>query len=91
MLKDPVLGFVGGSKCSEEIIDSIKNAMEEMRNTEIELEEKAMAKLVEGYDFIVNGPIEKISLEKVLPSGTNVAISHYVQPGIVIIIKKAII
>ena len=72
-----------------EIITKINEAIERMKQLELEAQEKELAYLIERYDFLV-GSIEcRHMLEQILPDGANIICSKYiVEPMTIYAIQK---
>lgn len=69
-------------------IDYINDEMEKIISLINNEKEKELAELIQKYNFIVGSMELKMKLERVLPTGTNVAYSLFVDSTKIYAVKK---
>lgn len=71
-----------------ELIESINNSIQKMYEQQVEITEKCIAQACIENDFVVGSIDSKIQLESILPNGTTIVYSPYVDPKLILMVKK---
>lgn len=77
------------NKMNAESITDIRRIVDELHRQQMDYQEKALAEIIQNYDFVV-GSIEcKARLMAILPEGANIICSPYIEdPTMIYAIKK---